>query len=78
MKNRLITLLLGLFFVLAPMIPAVAQVSFGNPEKFNDGWLFTLSDDSLMSSTDYDDARWRRLDLPHDWSVEHHLSPSFR
>ncbi|WP_288179850.1 glycoside hydrolase family 2 protein, partial [Bacteroides sp. CAG:633] len=76
MKNRLITLLLGLFFVLAPVIPAAAQVSFGKAGKFNDGWLFTLSDDSLMSSTDYDDARWRRLDLPHDWSVEHHLSPS--
>lgn len=76
MKNRLITLLLGLFFVLAPVIPAAAQVSFGKAGKFNDGWLFTLSDDSLMSSTDYDDSRWRRLDLPHDWSVEHHLSPS--
>lgn len=52
-----------------------AQVSFGQPVKFNDGWLFTLADDSLMANRDYDDAGWRKLDLPHDWSVEGIPSP---
>lgn len=52
-----------------------AQVSFGNPEKFNDGWLFMLSDDSLMATAAYDDSRWRKLSLPHDWSIEGQLSP---
>ena len=52
-----------------------AQVSFGDATRFNDGWLFPLADDSLMSLPTFDDKDWRKLDLPHDWSVEGHLSP---
>ena len=51
-------------------ISAVAQVSFGTSEKFNEGWRFVLDDDSAAISPDYDDSRWRELTLPHDWSVE--------
>lgn len=53
-----------------------AQVSFGEAKKFNENWLFSLSDDSLGTSASYDDSKWRKLDLPHDWSVEGQLSPS--
>lgn len=53
-----------------------AQVSFGEAKKFNENWLFSLSDDSLGASASYDDSKWRKLDLPHDWSVEGQLSPS--
>lgn len=52
-----------------------AQVSFGEASLFNEDWLFVLDDDSLMASPEYKDASWRRLDLPHDWSVEGQLSP---
>lgn len=45
-------------------------------QKFNENWLFSLSDDSLGASASYDDSKWRKLDLPHDWSVEGQLSPS--
>ena len=75
MKNKLLIPILFLMTVLA--CPAIkAQVSFGEARKFNDGWLFSLSDDSLSRRNDYDDKGWRRLDLPHDWSVEGQLSPS--
>lgn len=57
-------------------MPALAQVSFGSAQLFNDAWLFTLSDDSLAVQSDYDDAKWRQLELPHDWSVEGRLSPT--
>lgn len=53
-----------------------AQVSFGEAKKFNENWLFSLSDDSLGASASYDDSKWRKFDLPHDWSVEGQLSPS--
>lgn len=53
-----------------------AQVSFGEAKKFNENWLFSLSDDSLGASVSYNDSKWRKLDLPHDWSVEGQLSPS--
>ena len=32
-------------------------------------------DDSAARNADFDDSHWRRLTLPHDWSVEHPMSP---
>lgn len=52
-----------------------AQVSFGKAVNFNGGWLFQLVDDSAAVVEGYDDSRWRKLDLPHDWSIEGQLSP---
>lgn len=73
MKNKVFWIvLLGLFSCMSMH----AQVSFGEAKKFNDGWLFSLSDDSLSASVSYDDGKWRKLDLPHDWSIEGQLSPS--
>ena len=55
---------------------AFGQVSFGQAEKFNKGWRFSLSADSTASAESFDDSQWRVLDLPHDWSVEAVPSPS--
>lgn len=71
MKNILIVCLL--FVGLAE---SAAQVSFGEPSLFNEGWKFILSDDPSMKDADYNDSRWRSLDLPHDWSIEGQLSPT--
>ncbi len=57
-------------------VSARAQAAFGDARLFNDGWRFMLADDSLASRPGYDDTAWRQLSLPHDWSVEHHPSPS--
>ena len=53
-----------------------AQVSFGKPEKINEGWQFYLGDATGAQAVDFDASRWRTLNLPHDWSVEGTLSPS--
>lgn len=37
---------------------------------FTEGWKFYLGDDSIAYNAQYDDAKWRILDLPHDWSIE--------
>lgn len=34
------------------------------------GWRFTLGDPVGAESERFDDASWRRIDLPHDWSIE--------
>jgi len=34
------------------------------------GWRFTLGDPAGAERPAFDDHAWRRLDLPHDWSVE--------
>ena len=63
---------------------ADAQVSFGHATPFNDDWRFALVGTDLRVSDGkspaaeaptFDDSRWRRLQLPHDWSVEHPMSP---
>ncbi|MDE6856008.1 MAG: beta galactosidase jelly roll domain-containing protein, partial [Muribaculaceae bacterium] len=54
---------------------AYAQVSFGIPEKFNDGWLFQLGDEEDSYRPEYADSTWRHLSLPHDWSIEGTYSP---
>ena len=38
--------------------------------SFNDGWCFSLSDDSLAAQVDFADSGWRKLNLPHDWAIE--------
>lgn len=75
MKNVLFVAIISVmaFFT---AVPTRAQVSFGDASKFNDGWLFRLQDDSTAVGTGYNDSEWRKLSLPHDWSVEGQLSPS--
>lgn len=75
MKNVLITTMLCIM-ALCTVAPTTAQVSFGDAGKFNDEWLFLLKDDSAAVQPSYDDSKWRKLDLPHDWSIEGQLSPS--
>ena len=71
-----------------PTLQAQAQVSFGQSERFNNEWLFLLESSSLQTTDavqptadfpqaqpTFDDSRWRRLTLPHDWSVEGVMSP---
>lgn len=38
--------------------------------NFNSGWKFYLGNDSNAISPYYNDAKWRSLNLPHDWSIE--------
>lgn len=38
------------------------------------GWLFCEGDQPRAQLEGYDDSRWRRVDLPHDWSVEGEFS----
>jgi beta-galactosidase len=34
------------------------------------GWTFTRGDPQRAQEPSFDDSGWRRLDLPHDWSIE--------
>ncbi|MFA4870548.1 MAG: beta-galactosidase GalB [Pedobacter sp.] len=39
-------------------------------QSFNNGWKFYLGDAAAAKSADFNDANWRSLSLPHDWSIE--------
>ena len=75
MKTRFHCLLAALLWVALCAGNAYAQTSFGNSSLFNDGWTFVLGDVAGADAPDFDDARWTRIQLPHDWSVKGTLSP---
>ncbi len=52
-----------------------AQPSFGNARLLDAGWRFRLADDSVPIAADYDDSRWQRVTVPHDWGVTQPMSP---
>jgi len=53
--------------------------------NFDNGWLFLEADPNGAEGPNFDDSVWRRVDLPHDWSVEDypqqdetHIGPFFK
>lgn len=75
-------LLTTLFALLMTAAGVQSQVSFGHAEKINRGWSFlrvdsawNISERSEMKEKAFDDTRWRKVDLPHDWGVELPMSP---
>jgi len=65
--------LLGL---LVAVLPA-AEPAPGPREilPFDAGWRFHLGDEESAKLPAFDDTNWRKLDLPHDWSIEAPLNP---
>jgi beta-galactosidase len=46
----------------------------GKRVSFNQDWRFQLGDVSNGQDMSLNDSQWRRLDLPHDWSIEGEFS----
>lgn len=57
--------------VITPINKCHAQRAGGSHTlNFDFDWRFHLGDIAGASEMSYDDASWRQLDLPHDWSIE--------
>lgn len=39
-------------------------------DSFNSNWVFKLGNIDNAYASDFNDSAWRKLDLPHDWSIE--------
>lgn len=52
--------------VLAASTPARVRVT----RSFDADWRFLKADAPGAETVDFDDAAWRKLDVPHDWSIE--------
>jgi len=50
----------------APANPAAARQIL----PFDAGWQFLKTDASGAEQNNFDDSAWRKLDVPHDWSIE--------
>jgi beta-galactosidase len=68
--------ILGLLFLLLVMSAASAQDK--NPRlviPLDSAWQFWLGDDPAARQPGFDDNSWRRIDLPHDWTIESAVNP---
>lgn len=44
---------------------------------FDRDWCFSKTDPATAAMPAFDDSAWRRLNLPHDWSIEEAFNPNF-
>ena len=57
-------------------LSASSQISFGDSKKINDNWKFNLQETPEAKNTAFDDSKWQKINVPHDWSVKGQLSPT--
>src|SRR6059058_479027 len=62
----LIVAWLSLSGAASPQSAAHARVN----TSFDSDWRFLKGDAPGAEKADFDDATWRRLNVPHDWSIE--------
>lgn len=73
-----LTVYLVFVLILAGFFPSwsIAQPGFGRAEKINGDWRFHLGDTDAALSQEQLGRAWRRVQLPHDWTVKQPLSPT--
>jgi len=54
--------------LLVGLLPLLGQTTMG--ASFHEGWRFFKGDVPEAEQGSFDDTQWRKLDLPHDWSIE--------
>src|SRR5690242_14293439 len=70
--HRLTTTLILSVMVLGITTPLVAQRATAGrmTSSFDRDWRFLRGGVPDAERTEFDDTRWRKLDVPHDWSIE--------
>ena len=66
-------------FILVLLVFACTNWEEKTPERtqnFDKQWKFKLGDVFQAADPEFDDASWRILNLPHDWSIEGNFDPS--
>src|SRR5436190_20640190 len=49
---------------------AFAMQSHAQTKTFDADWMFVRGDANGAEATSFDDAKWQKVDVPHDWSIE--------
>jgi beta-galactosidase len=55
-------------FLFVPFITLFSQPRL--TQSFNSSWKFRQGNDSMAFRPEHNDKDWRKLNLPHDWSIE--------
>jgi beta-galactosidase len=66
--SKKIALTLGL--ILMNAISFAQDPTFRVINNFDKNWTFIQEDISDASKPEFNDSKWRKLDVPHDWSIE--------
>lgn len=71
-KKKIIKTLLLINFLLIGSVSQIAaqRSTIERKQLFNLDWKFSLGNTSESSLVDFDDSNWRKLNVPHDWSIE--------
>src|SRR5438067_8507684 len=70
MKNFLTTALACVLMLDIAMLSAHAQTTPRTVADWDAGWRFSKGDFATAMSAGFDDASWRTVRAPHDWSNE--------
>jgi len=46
------------------------QIKVGRYQSFDSNWKFKKGKEIDAKAVNFNDADWRKLDVPHDWSIE--------
>src|SRR6267143_1589497 len=64
-------LLLSLIVASLSIAPAASPAAHGRViSSFDSDWRFLKGDAPGAEKPEFDDSAWRKLDVPHDWSIE--------
>jgi beta-galactosidase len=70
MMFSIVKIKLTVFVILFLFIQVSAQTTFKRDNLFDFGWRFHLGGAQGAEYQEFDDSQWRKVDLPHDWSIE--------
>jgi beta-galactosidase len=59
-----------LAFVLSPVATIIQAAEDRSLASFDNNWRFLKGDAEGANAVGFDDSSWRKLDVPHDWSIE--------
>jgi beta-galactosidase len=59
-----------ILFVVLSFGQIIAQEGFLRENLFDSDWRFHLGGAQGAENPAFDDSQWRKIDLPHDWSIE--------
>jgi beta-galactosidase len=74
-KNHLAKQIVLAFILFTSSFSIFAQNNQERKQLFDYDWRFFLGDVPEAKANDFNDDSWRKLDLPHDWSIEGQIQP---
>jgi beta-galactosidase len=70
MKFRCAIFCLIIYFIIFSSLRVKSQPAFNRENLFDSGWRFHPGGAQGAEDPRFNDSQWRKLDLPHDWSIE--------